>query len=283
MPRRRTSVLLIHGGAGSQARPADREDRRRRLRRILEASYAYLQKHSALEAVVEAVRRLEDDPAFNAGTGSLLQADGVARLSASVMDGPSRVFAAALNVEQVRNPVLIARALLDQSEHVLAGEGARRFARSIGLKRWNPVTPARRKQWQARQRGRHGTVGAVARDAQGRLAAATSTGGRGFERPGRVSDSGTPAGNYAIPDAAVSCTGDGEHILDEGLAVRIAQRVADGAPLAEAAGRTLAELRQRRRELGWICLDARGGWQALTTLPILYAVGRAGRRRLEAF
>jgi L-asparaginase len=121
---------------------------RAHVRDMAHEAFRYLQTHSALETVVQAVRWLEDDPLFNAGTGSSLQEDGCCRMSASVMDGASLRFAAVLNIERVRNPVLVAHASLTERDRVLAGKGAIRFARSRGLGSWDPVTPQRRRQWQ---------------------------------------------------------------------------------------------------------------------------------------
>src|SRR5690606_17612929 len=119
--------------------------------------------------------------------------------------------------------------------------------------------------WRAALEGRTGTVGAVAVDARGRLAAATSTGGRGFERVGRVSDSCTIAGNYATPEAAVSCTGVGEHIVDGGLAVRLVGAGAAGQGLEAAADALVARMRARGWEAGFIAGDARGAFVARKT------------------
>lgn len=270
-------VLIIHGGAGNLPPRARIGQIRQRLRAISERAFEHLQRHPALEAAVFAVQRLEDDPLFNAGTGSALQQDKIARMSASVMDGSRLRFGAVLNIERVRNPILVARALLEERDRILAGPDAIRFARARGMPSWNPVTPARLQQWRTRRRGHHGTVGAVALDAEGRLAAATSTGGKGFETPGRVSDSGLPVGNYANADVAISCTGMGEDIVDEALAVRIAQRVSDGASLKRAFALTFRELLKRRRRAGAIGLDRYGRFAWATTTPVLFAVARTHR------
>jgi L-asparaginase len=282
---RPTPALFLHGGAGWSANPARRRRIRARLLAIREAAYRHLANCSALDVVVEVVRRLEDDPLFNAGTGSVLQADRRACMSASVMDGATRRFAAVLNVERVRNPVVAAQALLSAEDRVLDGTGATRFARSIGLGPWDPATPERLRQWKQRLGESHGTVGAVAMDADGRFAAATSTGGKGtaFTVRGRVSDSGLPAGNYATDLAAVSCTGIGEDIVDEALAVRLTQQVADGRTLARAFASTFRQMRARQRKLAAIGVDRSGLLAWGSTLPNLYAAGRSGRRTIETF
>ena len=246
---------------------------------MCEEAYAYLHAHSAIDTVVHAVARLEDDPLFNAGTGSVLQRDGRVRMSAAVMDGARGRFAGVLNIERVRHPVEVACALLEESDRVLAGAEATHFARAAGYRAWNPVTPARLRAWRAQPRGRspQGTVGAVALDRAGRLAAATSTGGKPFARAGRVSDSGLPVGNFADERVAVSCTGLGEDIIEEALAVRLAQQVADGRTLPQAFARTFRALRARHRWAGAIGLDREGRVAFATTLKALLAVGMNGR------
>jgi len=278
-------VLVIHGGTGLPSHDKRLGPIRRNLRTICEQAYAYLETHTALEAVAYAVKRLEDDPLFNAGTGSVLQEDGRARMSASIMDGTTMRFAGVLNIEQVQNPVLVADALLEERDRVLTGPGATRFARARGFPSWNPVTALRRKEWQQRWReqAKQGTVGAVALDANGRLAAATSTGGKTYARVGRISDSGMPAGNFASAHAAVSCTGIGEDIIDEGLAIRLSQRVEDGIALKKAFAATLAELKARTRRAGAIAVDAQGQFVWGTTLPILVATARTPGRWAESF
>ena len=274
----RRPVLVLHGGTGSHPTRKRLLQIRESLRAICEEAYSYLQSHCASETAVFAVRRLEDDPLFNAGTGSMLQQDGKVRMSASVMDGSRMRFAAVLNIERVKNPIVVAQALLDEADRVLAGAEATRFARSLGFASWNPVTPARLRRW----RRAYGTVGALALDYDGRLAAATSTGGRGFERAGRVSDSGMPVGNYADEQLAISCTGIGEEIIDEGLAIRIAQRIQDGATLQHVFARTFRELKARRRSVGAIGLDRDGRFAWVTTLPVLFAVTKTTTRLIAS-
>ncbi len=275
--------LFLHGGAGGRISPERVAAIRRSLEAVCESSFRRLTRHSALATVVFAVRTLEDNPLFNAGTGSVLQQDGRVRMSASVMDGARRRFAAVSNIEGVRNPVCVAQALLAHADRVLEGRHASRFAHSSGHGAWNPATPERRRQWRRRLHSPHGTVGAVAVDMQGRLAAATSTGGKLDARAGRVSDSGTPAGNYADANAAVSCTGMGEEILEEALAARLIEQVAQGVPLPRALEKTFRDLTRRRRRLAAIGLTRRGELSWASTLPILYAVGRTGRRMVLTF
>ena len=276
-------ALFLHGGAGTKA-PAERTKAvRARLRDISEESYRKLRKEGALKAVVLAVRLMEDDPLFNAGTGSVLQADGQARMSASVMDGPKRRFAGVINIEEVRNPILIAASLLDKPDRILSGREATLLARKLGHPAWNPVTPEKLQQWKKNQRLPHGTVGAVAADHRGRLAAATSTGGKLGATPGRVSDSGIPPGNYADTLTAISCTGLGEEIVEESLAVRIAQKAEDGSRLAEAFRDIFRQMKKRRRQAGAIAVSREGELVWDTLLPRLYAVGMNSARRVETF
>jgi L-asparaginase len=278
-----TPTIILHGGAGAAIRDSARRERvRRKLTEFADSAYGVLTRGNALEAAVHAVRLLEDDPDFNAGTGSRVQADGRARLSASVMDGASGRFAAVLNVENLKNPVLAARELLGEEFRVLAGEGAAAFALSRGFRSEDPRTREvldRWEKWRNTGAGSRGsdTVGACALDAAGRLAAATSTGGRGYETPGRVSDSGTPAADFADRFSAVSATGTGEEILDQGLAVRIAVRVRDGLTLAEAFARSFAEARAAGHSFGAVGLDRDGriAWET-TTEAILYAWKKDG-------
>lgn len=264
-------VLVLQGGAGSRGAQARADAIAESLKDIANAVWPALQGGgSALDAVVDAVRRLEDDPLFNAGTGAKLQVDGTARLSASLMDGTHARFTGVVNVEGLANPIVLCRHLLDDKDRVLAGAGALARARELHLDEKDVRTPASIAQWESKVAGRSGTVGAVALDGNGQLAAATSTGGRGMERVGRVSDSCTATGNYATTAAAVSCTGIGEDIMDGALAVRIVQAVESGVPLHTAC----TTLTQRMDTHGWraglIAVDAEGRWSTLQTTEVLY-------------
>ncbi len=269
----RKPVLIIHGGAGRAFTDPKRTARvRQKLSAILGTAYEKLSKTNALEAVTLAIRLLEDDPEFNAGTGSRLQADGQARLSASTMDGKLERFAAVINIEMIKNPILVARALLSEESRVLASAGAFEFAKKMGLKPADPRTKEAILNWKKWKEKGCDTVGACALDRHGNLASATSTGGRGFETPGRVSDSGMPVANYADGKCAVSATGIGEDIIDEGLAIKIATRVRDGSSLENAFQRSFREVRGRGRKMGAIGLDGKGNvvWET-TTETLLYA------------
>ncbi len=256
-------VLVLHGGAGRQGDTARSTRAHAAIQRILLESWPLLEAGgSALDAVVQAVVRLEDEPLFNAGTGSKLQIDGIARLSASVMDGERERFGAVVNVEGLANPVLLARALVEEDSRVLAGQGALVRARELALVEKDVRTPAAIEAWKRGLKGQTGTVGAVALDVQGRLAAATSTGGRGLERVGRVSDTPTIAANHASPWAAVSLTGYGEDIVDGALGPRLVAGVEAGRPLAEVEALLLERMRERGWRAGFIGVDASGSWCA---------------------
>ncbi|MBR8834708.1 MAG: isoaspartyl peptidase/L-asparaginase [Stigonema ocellatum SAG 48.90 = DSM 106950] len=273
--------LIIHGGAGSSLKSkGGMEAVRRSLYPVVEAVYSLLLSGvSATEAVVRGCQMLEDDPCFNAGTGSVLQSDGQIRMSASLMDGASQSFSGVINVSRVRNPIELVQFLQTSPDRVLSDFGAVELARELQIPSYNCLTELRLQEWiQERQdnfkrtmagvvaeeelletsNARRGTIGVVALDTYGRLSAGTSTGGKGFERLGRVSDSAMPAGNYATKYAAVSCTGIGEDIIDECLAPRIVLRVTDGMSLKDAMHRTFAEASENNRDFGAIALDARG-------------------------
>lgn len=279
-------AIVIHAGAGRELASPDLEARvRASLSHVVQEAYSRLREGGSMEAVLWAVRALEDDPQFNAGTGAKLQEDGAARLSASVMDGASSRFSGVINVERLRNPILLAGRLQNESDRVLSGEGGRSFAREIQMNDYNPITQERWSEWQRKVRSSgqsperiFGTVGAVAVDLEGKLAAATSTGGKGLARPGRVGDSPTVAGTYASNKAAVSATGVGEEIMDAGLAVRIVTRVDDGISLAAAFQKTFRELRRSIFRAGAIGVDQKGKVEVHTTTPcILHAIRTPSR------
>ncbi|MBI3307599.1 MAG: isoaspartyl peptidase/L-asparaginase [Candidatus Omnitrophica bacterium] len=261
-------VLIIHGGAGDGSKNKARIARiKRKIARILKRSYRILSDQNALEAVTYAVRMMEDDREFNAGRGSYLQADGHARLSASVMDGSRERFAAVINLENIKNPILTAQLLLNEKFRVLAGQGAFRFARKKGFRAVEMRTSRSIKRWKKAKDKGCDTVGACALDRFGNLASATSTGGRGMEFPGRVSDSGMPIANYATAGCAVCATGFGEQIIDEGLAVKIAVRYQDGHSLKQAFKKTFREVRLKKRSMGAIGVDRKGKIAAGFTNP----------------
>ena len=300
--------LIIHGGAGSSLKSkGGAEVIRRTLHQIVEDVYRLLVSGvSANEAVVKGCQLLEDEPRFNAGTGSVLQSDGQIRMSASLMDGTSQSLSGVINVTRIKNPINLAKFLQNSSDRVLSDYGAAELARELQIPSYNALTELRLQEWLLERQGdfqrsmagvvaeaelvsnesaRRGTIGVVALDTNGRLSVGTSTGGKGFERVGRVSDSAMPAGNYANKYAAVSCTGIGEDIIDECLAARIVVRVTDGMTLQDAIQRSFSEAQERQRDFGAIALDANGGiaWgKTSQTLLAAYHDGKKIGDTLEA-
>lgn len=263
-------ALVVHGGAGPGAPddvPSEREEGALRAAR---AGYAILRAGgSAIEAVTVAASLLEDDPQFNAGTGGALNADGEVELDASLMDGATLSAGAVAAVRTVRNPIQLARQVMEQTPHVLfAGPGAERLARELGLPAVDPATLVTSRARTSFERWRastaapsgHGTIGAVALDARGHLAAATSTGGTTGKRPGRVGDSPLiGAGTYADDlTGGVSCTGHGESILKVVLAKHVCDLLGTGLDAQTAAERGLSAMDRVRGEGGLICLDRQG-------------------------
>ena len=258
------AVIAIHGGAGAIARASMSAERERQyiaaLGTVIEAGQAILEAGgSALDAVTEAVRLLEECPLFNAGVGAVFTRDATHELDACVMEGHTLKAGAVAGVSHLRNPVLAARLVLEKSPHVLLiGDGAEVFAHQHGMESVSPEifsTPERLAQLQQAQALNHvqldhsapldeqrkmGTVGAVALDCHGNLAAATSTGGMTNKLPGRVGDSPLPgAGCYANnASVAVSCTGTGE-VFIRALAAY------DIAALMEYAGLSLPQAAER--------------------------------------
>jgi L-asparaginase len=218
-----------------------------------------LKSHTALETVVYAVSLLEDDELFNAGVGSQIQSDGKIRMSASLMDGSSMKMSGVINIEEVKNPVQVAQVLLDYEDKVLGGSGAINFARKHGFEKFSTQTPQRRAEYEAKLKATGiGTVGCVALDDNGKIAVATSTGGKGFEIPGRISDSATVAGNYANEFCGVSLTGVGEDIVSGAVAAKIVTRVTDGFTIEKAFEKTFNELKHFDGFAGAIAIDNKG-------------------------
>jgi L-asparaginase / beta-aspartyl-peptidase len=222
-------AIVVHGGAGGSITDPERAERMRAgAGAAIEAGHAVLAAGgAALDAVEAAVVVLEDDPEFNAGRGAALTEYGRVELDASIMAGATRAAGAVAAVRGVRNPVRAARAMLDDGRHVLlVGAAATEFAATAGLNFENETWFVTQRERDALARlkegdatGARGTVGAVARDSQGRLAAATSTGGVSGQRLGRVGDSPLiGAGTWADETVAVSCTGHGESIIRTALA-----------------------------------------------------------------
>ena len=251
--------LIIHGGAGSlEGKIEQAQVMHDSLCKIWEESFDILQKGTAEETVCHAIRMLEDDPIFNAGTGSKLQADGQVRMSSALMDGTNNRFSGVINVQNIRNPIEAAALLSKEENTVLSGAQATEFCRKNGMDDYNPVTQERLEDYKKRCSGKHGTVGTVALDNEGHIFAGTSTGGIGYEIPGRVSDCPTVAGTYASTKAGVSCTGIGEQITQQAAAAKIVIRVEDGMPLHDAVTLTMSESNKFSYLYGLISLDSEG-------------------------
>ena len=251
--------LIIHGGAGSlEGKIEQAQVMHDSLCKIWEESFDLLQKGTAEETVCHAIRMLEDDPIFNAGTGSKLQADGQVRMSSALMDGTNNKFSGVINVQNIRNPIEAAALLSKEENTVLSGAQATEFCRKNGMDDYNPVTQERLEDYKKRCSGKHGTVGTVALDNEGHIFAGTSTGGIGYEIPGRVSDCPTVAGTYASTKAGVSCTGIGEQITQQAAAAKIVIRVEDGMPLHDAVTLTMSESNKFSYLFGLISLDSEG-------------------------
>lgn len=255
------SKIIIHGGFFSESSTniETKIAKQQALLRIVKDSYAYLQNHSALETVVYAVSQLEDDELFNAGIGSQIQSDGKIRMSASLMDGESQKMSGVINIEEVKNPIQVAQVLMQVDDRILGGSGATNFARRHGFEPFSTEIPQRRAEYEAKLASLGtGTVGCVALDNNGKIAVATSTGGKGFEIPGRISDSATVAGNYANEFCGVSLTGVGEDIVSNATAAKIVTRVTDGFSIEKAFEKTFAELKPYDGFAGAIGIDKQG-------------------------
>jgi L-asparaginase len=254
--------LIIHGGffSESSTNQETKKAKQDALAEIATLAYQYLQTHTAIETVIYAVSLLEDNVLFNAGLGSQIQSDGKVRLSASIMDGHTQKFAGVINIEDIQHPILVASQLLKEEDNVLSGEGAIVYAQQQGHAYFSPITAQRQSEYELKlnQQNNKGTVGCVALDASGNLAAGTSTGGKGFEIPCRVSDSATVAGNYANAHAGISCTGVGEDIVSIALSARIVTRVTDGFSLKDACDKSFAELKDIDGFAGVIGICATG-------------------------
>jgi beta-aspartyl-peptidase (threonine type) len=256
-------IVVVHGGASEWYAGTSRG--REACRRAAQAGWEALAAGGrALDAVIAAVRVVEDDPVCNAGTGAVLTSRGTLELDACVMDGASLASGAVAVLPPFRNPIDVARAVLEDGRyHLLVGDGAAAFARGRGFQQCDPelmITADRRAEHEGRGRFERGnTVGAVALDAGGHLAAATSTGGMSGTIPGRVGD--VPlvgGGTYADEHAACSCTGDGEAFARACAAFWTVEQAAGGAQAA--AERSVARVLERYGGYGGlIVLDKAGG------------------------
>jgi L-asparaginase / beta-aspartyl-peptidase len=293
-------TLVIHGGAGQLRRllldkPSE-VHATAILAAALDAGGAILAAGGgAVDAVEAAVRVLEDDPYFNAGRGAVFSADGINELDAAIMDGASRAAGAVSAVTKAKNPVTLARAVMEQSPHVmLTAAGADRFGAEHGIEQAAPAwfhTDERWRQYEELRAGgtfdadlKYGTVGAVARDAHGHLAAATSTGGLTGKRWNRIGDSPVVgAGTWAEDaGAATSCTGSGEHFIRIGAAHELSARVRlAGDPVGDAAGAVIEAIGALGGTGGLISVDGqgRGGW-CFNSQGMYRGLARADRPQL---
>ncbi len=286
-------VLVIHGGAGTILKENMTTEQeaafRDALTQALQAGYAQLQAgKSSLEAVEAAILVMEDNPLFNAGKGAVFTHEGKNELDAAVMWGPTQAAGAVAGVTTVRNPIKAARAVMEQSGHVmLTGQGAETFAQAAGLEIVDPAYFWTENRWQGLQRAlrqdsirmqldhdgskqsgnialdndyKYGTVGAVALDKDGNLTAGTSTGGMTNKRYGRIGDAPIiGAGTYANERVAVSCTGWGEFFIRSIAAYDVAAQVTyNGTPLADAAAHVIEKIGEMGGDGGMIALDKDG-------------------------
>jgi beta-aspartyl-peptidase (threonine type) len=282
-------VIVVHGGAG-EWQPERRKPGIAGVETAAKVGFDVLMKSGALDAVEAAVMSMEDDPVFNAGLGSTLTLDGRIEMEASIMDGESLNAGAASLLEDIRNPVHLARIIMENTDHIyIVGDGAEKLARLFKLERSNPRTELRVKYWKTlRDKLRKGevdylpktykllkedprlfqldTVGAVALDMKGNVAAATSSGGVGLKFPGRIGD--TPLiglGNYADNESgACSATGMGEIAMKLVLAKAVCDEMRDGSSAQEAVETSIKLVNRRirgptRNSMGLIAVDKEGG------------------------
>jgi beta-aspartyl-peptidase (threonine type) len=277
----RNIALIVHGGAWNI--PSElAQTCRNGILAGLERGWKVLRDGgSAVDACEQAIIELENDPVFDAGIGSHLNRDGNIQMDAILMDGATLKSGAVVAIERIRNPIHLARLVLERSEHMLlSGSGAERFARENGIGFCDPkelITERETRLWseQSGKVANFGTVGAVALDAQGNLASGTSTGGTLFKYPGRVGDSalvgcGCYADNFS---SAISCTGHGESIMKLVLAKTASDLVAAGRSPQEAADAAVALLNKRTSGRGGLIILDREGrvGTAFSTPQMAYA------------
>ncbi len=272
-------AIVIHGGAGTirkaTMKPEVEQQYREKLTEALNAGYDVLKnKGTCLDAVEAAIRIMEDSPLFNAGKGAVFTHEGTNELDASIMDGATLKAGAVAAVKHIKNPILLARMVMDKSPHVmLVGEGAEAFAKQQGMDTVPQQYFFTQRRWDELQRelkvekekdsvkGKHGTVGCVALDSYGNIAAGTSTGGISNKRFGRVGDSPIiGAGTYADnATCGVSATGDGEYFIRAGVARTISALIEfKNMPLQEACDSAIARVGKLGGTGGVIGLDRQG-------------------------
>jgi len=302
-------ALAVHGGAGVWKGARRRKGLRGVRRAASNGAHALRNGGTALDAVETCVVAMEDDPTFNAGYGSALNLLGRAEMDASIMDGQTLQAGAVALVTRVKNPIRLARLVMEKTDHVLvAGSGAERLARLFRLESRNPITYNAKKSWRLLRaqlaRGQvaylpkayelarefpeimsTGTVGAVARDGDGNIAAGTSTGGLALRLPGRVGD--TPligSGTYADGSGGCSVTGIGEGTIRLALAKTTCDLIHSGSSARKAADQSVRHLQSRLgMKIGMITVDARGRiGSAHSTPDLCWAFVESGMRSPRA-
>ncbi len=301
-------AILVHGGAGKVS-PERFDSAKKGTRNAVEAGIEILKSGGrALDAVEAAVKVLEDDPTFNAGTGSVLTFNGEVEMDAAIAYGPNFDFGAVAGVKNIRHPISLARQVMEKTDHVLlAGKGANNFASLMGFEPHDPVVQRRREQWESYRKDflngdykdwpklrklfqehpefLHGTVGAVAVDSHGETAAATSTGGVFLKLLGRVGDTPIPgAGTYATPHGAASSTGLGEGMMRVLITKVAADFLKMGLDAQHAATAALNYLDNTvGTEAGIIVVDRHGeiGY-AYNTPNMSHAYFKEGMKEIES-
>lgn len=266
-------VVVLHGGCGPQDPTSNSiEKATASLIKISNKAIAmYKQNVELTEIATFCIQEMEKDKKFNAGIGSALQSDGMARLSAALMDGAKQQFSGVICAQYIHHPSILAKELQKRTARVLTSPGTELLARELNIPIESYLTKKRSEKWLQSLRENffdiysHDTVGCLIKDENNNLVAASSTGGRGFEYPGRVSDSATVAGTYASKYAAIAVTGHGEQITDDAVAARIETRVRDGISLHDASDKCLQEASEQERRYGWIALDRNGAWSVCKT------------------
>ena len=281
-----TIALIVHGGAGSWRPGSDDDAIKGTTAAVAVGRQILFAGGSALDAACAAAVVLEDNPIFNAGTGAVLNFDGFVEMDACVMLSTHREIGAVSGLQRVKNPIIVAREVMEQTDHVmLTGDGATRFARTMGHADYDPITAARRADWQDKKaklavavgtdgKGAMkirnflmshpeyagGTIGAVALDAAGVLCACTSTGGVTMKMVGRVGDAPLPGcGTYASKFVAASATGTGEYVIRSLATRQISDNVEKGMSLEASIGEVLQALgRDFDADVGFIGIDAKG-------------------------
>lgn len=299
-------AMVIHGGAGTIERremtPENEKAHRDGLEEALKAGYSVLARGGAsLDAVEAAIRVLEDNPLFNAGKGAVFTHEGTNELDSSIMDGRTLNAGAVAAVTHVRNPIVLSRLVMDKSPHVLlVGAGAEAFAREQGVElvdekyfytdqRWQELQKDKAKEKARPARDEeHGTVGAVALDQAGNLAAGTSTGGTSNKRFGRVGDSPIiGAGTYANNETcAVSCTGDGEYFIRQTVAADVSALMKyKGLSVKEAAQAAIEKVGKLGGTGGLIAMDRKGNFAMPFNTSGMYRgwVGANGKVSVEIY